>query len=130
MPRRALILAPEAPYPTHGGGALRTASLLHYLARRYDVDLIVFRQPGAPDPVRSFPAGIAREMHVIDLASHGRAPSREPRGMRDAWRAACRRWWIASRDSRSIGAFAHGASTIRRSSSTSGARPTGNNWRR
>ena len=46
----ALLLAPEAPYPLTGGGALRTASLVHYLAQRRAVDLIVFRQPGAPDP--------------------------------------------------------------------------------
>ena len=70
MPRRALFLVPEAPYPTHGGGALRSASLLEYLAGRYDVDVIVFHEPGAPDPVRSFPAGIAREMQVIELAAH------------------------------------------------------------
>ncbi len=44
--RSALLLAPETPYPLAGGGALRTASLLHYLAQQYDVDLIVFRQPG------------------------------------------------------------------------------------
>src|SRR4051794_13838880 len=44
----ALFLTPEAPYPIAGGGSLRSASLLEYLARRYDVDVIVFRQPGAP----------------------------------------------------------------------------------
>lgn len=70
MPRRALFLVPEAPYPTHGGGALRSASLLEYLARRYDVDVIVFHEPGAPDPARTFPAGIARETQVIELAPH------------------------------------------------------------
>jgi hypothetical protein len=43
------MLAPEAPYPLAGGGALRTASLLHYLAERYAVDLVVFREAGAPD---------------------------------------------------------------------------------
>ena len=42
-----LFLAPEAPYPLTGGGALRSASLLQYLARGYEVDLILFRQPGA-----------------------------------------------------------------------------------
>ena len=45
---RALLLAPETPYPLAGGGALRTASLLHYLSSKYAVDLLVFRQPGAP----------------------------------------------------------------------------------
>ena len=32
---RAVFLAPEAPYPPAGGGALRSASLLQYLAGRY-----------------------------------------------------------------------------------------------
>jgi len=56
----ALVLAAESPYPLAGGGALRTASLLHYLALRYDVDLVVFRQPGAPDPGSQLPAGLVR----------------------------------------------------------------------
>ena len=32
----ALIICPEAPYPLAGGGALRTASLVEYLARKYE----------------------------------------------------------------------------------------------
>ena len=56
----ALLLAPETPYPLAGGGALRTASLLHHLSRAYDVDLIVFRQPGAAGtPPRCCAAGTA-----------------------------------------------------------------------
>src|ERR1017187_7845821 len=58
----ALFLAPEAPYPMAGGGALRSASLLEYLGRHYDVDVIVFRQPGAPDPASLFPIGLARRV--------------------------------------------------------------------
>src|ERR1051326_2172364 len=68
--RRALFLVPEAPYPMHGGGALRSASLLEYLARRYDVDVIVFREPGAPEPAALFPAGVACEIHVLELPHH------------------------------------------------------------
>jgi polysaccharide biosynthesis protein PslH len=68
----ALMLSPEAPFPLNGGGALRTASLLHYLARHYDVDLIVFRQPGAPDPRQSVPHGLIRHLTVIDLPPNGR----------------------------------------------------------
>jgi glycosyltransferase involved in cell wall biosynthesis len=68
----ALVLAPEAPYPLAGGGALRTASLLHYLARRYAVDLIVFRQPGAPDPKAALPPGLVRHPVVIDLPANSR----------------------------------------------------------
>lgn len=66
------MLAPETPYPMAGGGALRTASLLHYLALRYEVDLIVFRQPGAPDPAATMPAGLVRDLSVINLPANGR----------------------------------------------------------
>ena len=71
--RSALLLAPEAPYPLAGGGALRTASLLHHLARSYKVDLLVFRQPGAPDPGAHLPAGLVRRIFVIDLPPNGRS---------------------------------------------------------
>ena len=69
---RALVLAPEAPYPLMGGGALRTASLIHYLARTRPVDLILFRQPGTPDPAQYLPAGLARRVSVIGLPATGR----------------------------------------------------------
>src|SRR5690349_16359234 len=68
---RALFLAPETPYPLAGGGALRSASLLQYLACGHDVDVVVFRQPGAPDPVPQFPPGLARRISVIDLPPTG-----------------------------------------------------------
>ncbi len=68
----ALMLAPETPYPLRGGGALRTASLLGYLAQRYEVDLIVFRQPGAPSPAEAIPQGLVRRLVVIELAPHRR----------------------------------------------------------
>src|ERR1700735_871491 len=68
----ALLVAPETPYPLAGGGALRTASLLHYLAQAHDVDLIVFRQPGGADPAQSIPAGLVRCVTVIDLPANGR----------------------------------------------------------
>jgi glycosyltransferase involved in cell wall biosynthesis len=68
----ALILAPEAPYPLAGGGALRTASLLEYLARTHAVDLIVFQQPGAPDPRTLIPPGLTRQISVIPLPAHRR----------------------------------------------------------
>jgi polysaccharide biosynthesis protein PslH len=68
----ALLLAPETPYPLAGGGALRTASLLHFLAQAHDVDMIVFRQPGAADPAQHMPAGLVRRMTVIDLPANGR----------------------------------------------------------
>jgi glycosyltransferase involved in cell wall biosynthesis len=67
-----LVLAPEAPYPLAGGGALRTASLIQYLARTRPVDLILFRQPGAPDPASHLPAGLIRRTSVIQLPPTGR----------------------------------------------------------
>lgn len=69
----ALMLAPEAPYPAVGGGALRTASLVEYLGRRFDLDVIVFSERGAPDPRAAFPAGLARRVDVIELPLHSRA---------------------------------------------------------
>lgn len=66
----ALVLSPEAPYPTIGGGALRTASLLEYLSPRYDVDLLVFREPGARDPRAAVPHGRLRDVHVLELPEH------------------------------------------------------------
>jgi glycosyltransferase involved in cell wall biosynthesis len=69
----ALVLAPEVPYPMIGGGAMRTASLLAYLRRTHAVDLIVFRQPGAPDPRASMPDGLVRDLFVLDLPSHRRS---------------------------------------------------------
>jgi glycosyltransferase involved in cell wall biosynthesis len=68
----ALFMTPEAPYPTVGGGALRSASLLEYLGRRYAIDVIVFREPGAPDPSRFIPAPLVRQVHVVGLPYHSR----------------------------------------------------------
>jgi len=82
----ALLLAPETPYPLAGGGALRTASLLHHLSRAYEVDLIVFRQPGADDPAASLPAGLARRVAVIHLPGNGRGLA--ARALRNAARVA------------------------------------------
>jgi polysaccharide biosynthesis protein PslH len=69
----ALLIAPETPFPMSGGGAIRTASLVHYLALHYDTDLIVFRQPGAPDPAGTIPKGLVRSVSVIDLPPNGRS---------------------------------------------------------
>ncbi len=73
--RSALVLSPEAPYPAAGGGAIRTASILEYLGRRYALDAVVFRQPGDTDPRRAFPPGLARAVRVIDLPAHSKAPA-------------------------------------------------------
>jgi glycosyltransferase involved in cell wall biosynthesis len=80
------MVAPETPYPLAGGGALRTASLLHYLARGYDVDLIVFREPGAPDPEQHLPAGLVRRLFIIPLPTNRR--NLAARAFRNAARVA------------------------------------------
>ena len=67
---RALVLSPEAPFPAIGGGALRTASLLEYLARANEVDLILFRQPDHPDPSALIPPHIRGRRLVLDLPRH------------------------------------------------------------
>lgn len=71
--RSAVVIAPEAPYPAVGGGALRTASLLEYLRTRYRLDVVTFREPGRPDPRPAFPPGIA--VQVIDLPANSRTPA-------------------------------------------------------
>jgi hypothetical protein len=48
------------------------------------VDLILFRQPGAPDPVEHLPAGLARHVSVIQLPATGR--SRAARAVRNSAR--------------------------------------------
>ena len=73
MADRALILCPEAPYPLHGGGPLRTAAILNYLAQKYEVDAVFFRQPGSQDPVAAIPAGLVREALTIELPFHSRS---------------------------------------------------------
>ena len=70
----ALILCPEAPYPVAGGGPLRTACMVEYLASRYELDVIAFREPGAPDPRAAFPLGLFRNFAVIDLPYHSKQP--------------------------------------------------------
>src|SRR5262245_20817843 len=67
-----------------GGGALRSASLLHYLARDHKVDVVVFRQPGATDPEGSLPPGLARRVLTLDLPAHRRGAAAK------AWRNAVR----------------------------------------
>ncbi|MGO9255554.1 MAG: glycosyltransferase family 4 protein [Bryobacteraceae bacterium] len=104
-PRSALVLAPEAPYPLAGGGALRTASLLHYLAQTHSVDLLVFRQPGAPDPAGFLPPGLVRRILVLDLPPHRRGLA--ARTLRNAARMARRSPPLVDRFSGFAGAIAH-----------------------
>jgi polysaccharide biosynthesis protein PslH len=74
------MLSPETPYPLHGGGALRTASLLNYLSRHFEVDLVVFRYRPEQDPAGALPPGLVKNVQVIDL----------PRNRKDAASRAIR----------------------------------------
>lgn len=69
---RVLVLSPEAPFPAIGGGALRSASLVHYFARRAPVDLILFQQPGEADPALAIPNEVQGEKFVLRLSYHAR----------------------------------------------------------
>lgn len=69
---QVLMVLPEPPYPLNGGGAYRTASLLHYFARFADVDLMLFSEANEP-PV--LPAGLARSQQVIPLPRHSKTTS-------------------------------------------------------
>jgi glycosyltransferase involved in cell wall biosynthesis len=74
MRPKALFLAPEAPYPAIGGGAIRAASVLEYLARRFSVHGIFFREPGAPDPAAAIPPGRLDRADVVELPFHSKRP--------------------------------------------------------
>ena len=67
---------------------MRSASLLQYLSRSYDVDLLVFRQPGSRDPSQCLPVGLVRRVFVIDLPATSRGPA--ARVIRNAMRMARR----------------------------------------
>jgi glycosyltransferase involved in cell wall biosynthesis len=69
---RALFLAPEAPYPSIGGGPIRESSVLEYLAPRFSVHGIFFREPGAPDPTKAIPRGKLAKADVVDLPFHAK----------------------------------------------------------
>jgi len=86
---RALFLSPESPYPMVGGGPLRSASILAYLAERYAVHAIVFHQESDPDPARVFPAGMVDRLDVVELPHHSKRPA--ARAMRNAVRLVRRR---------------------------------------
>lgn len=68
----ALFLSAEAPYPAIGGGALRSASLLEYLAQRFNVDAVLFAHSQAQSPAASIPPGKVRRSMEIDLPDHAR----------------------------------------------------------
>ncbi len=79
---KVLFLTPEAPYPLHGGGAFRIASLLHCFARFAQVDLILISDTGAP---ATLPPNLVRSQQIVPLAHHDRSPP--ARYLRNARRA-------------------------------------------
>src|SRR5450756_850592 len=107
----ALFLAPEAPYPIAGGGRLRSASLLEYLGRHYDLDVIVFRQPGAPDPASLIPSRLVRRVTVLNLPPNGR--SFAARALRNAGRVVRRIPPLVDRFAGFSSAVAHAISGAR-----------------
>jgi glycosyltransferase involved in cell wall biosynthesis len=70
---RALFLAAEAPYPMIGGGPIRATSVLEYLARRFSVHGIFFREPGAPDPTAAIPPGRLDRADTVQLPFHSKS---------------------------------------------------------
>jgi glycosyltransferase involved in cell wall biosynthesis len=67
--RSVLVLSPESPYPLHGGGQYRTASLVHYFSRFADVDLVLISESGKP---ALLPPGLVRSQKMIPLPPHGK----------------------------------------------------------
>lgn len=63
---KALFLAPESPYPANGGGPLRSACMLEWLARRAEVSALVCSEP--EDRVRE----ICHRVEVAQLPHHSR----------------------------------------------------------
>lgn len=83
---KALFLSPEAPYPTIGGGPLRSASILEFLSRHFAVHAIVFRHVHEPHPALSLRAGLVERADVIGLPHHPKTPL--ARAMRNSRRLA------------------------------------------
>jgi glycosyltransferase involved in cell wall biosynthesis len=67
---RAVFLSPEPPYPLTGGGPLRSASLLHFLAQRYRVHLVTYVEEGLPNPEPFLPKGLVDHITTIYLPWH------------------------------------------------------------
>lgn len=70
-----LFLSPEAPYPPIGGGPLRSASLVEYLAQSFSVHAIVFREPASPDPALAVPPSRIDRLDVLNLPHHFKHPA-------------------------------------------------------
>src|SRR5258708_33327924 len=64
---RALYLAPESPYPSHSGGAMRAASAFEWLAKRAEVSALVCSPP-APRVDE-----LCAHLEVVEMPRHSRA---------------------------------------------------------
>ena len=61
--------------------------MIEYLAPRYELDVVVFRQPGDPDPTHTRLRELSRRIGVIALPRHSRRPlARAVRNLRRAWK--------------------------------------------
>ena len=68
---RALFLSAEPPFPLAGGGPLRSASLLRFLADRLRVHLITFEEGRKVESAS--PDSVAERTTVVALPPHSRA---------------------------------------------------------
>ena len=68
----------------YGGGAFRTAAVLQYLARNYQLDAVFFSEETRPDPRAALPAGLVQDSLLIKLPVHPRSTTSR------AWRNAVR----------------------------------------
>lgn len=86
--KSVVILSPEPPYPLHGGGAFRIASLIHYFARFAQVDLVLFSESGKPAVLPpGVPPDLLRSQTLIPLPVHRKdAVARYLRNARRAFR--------------------------------------------
>lgn len=84
---KALIVLPELPYPTAGGGALRSASLVEYLAERYQLDAVTFWEEGSARPNDARLGELCRRVRTITLPRHPRSVApRAARNFGRLWR--------------------------------------------
>jgi glycosyltransferase involved in cell wall biosynthesis len=86
MSHPALFFSPEPPYPVIGGGPLRSACILEWLARRFPLDLITFHDPALPNPADALP-NLFRRVEVLPLPEHSpKGWARARRNLYRAWR--------------------------------------------
>ena len=82
--RTAVLMSPEPPWPPHGGGRLRTLSMVEYLRQHYTLDLVLFHEPGAPRAETLVPKGLVRDVLVLELPRH--SPTTAARLLRNTGR--------------------------------------------